>query len=342
MSDRIKLSVDSKYPMLPRRGYDSVQLLGVGPNEAVVYGRDHDSAIYRLVHLHDGIAEQHKLQLDPADLIDGPFGKEKPVLITVGGQLVLLLNLRLLFLIDPTLAVTGQLEVEKDIPELQNLPYEITCPYPDRNTGMSDTSVIPLLFVGTWDGPGQDLSAVYAMAMLDVDVEGKHARWVPCGGEHIFQFDSESFPETHLGDSKPVLHHAALRKGKLHVYTLGNSPRYVKWGMPYFGIATYDQERKLLGCPYLEVPSPEDPKKRGRYGQFSSSLQYCIITPVFRTSDPWKRKQRLFNLDTNELIKVGLPRGYSKHDVVDHAHGTYWLMSTDIFNEIHIASCSAQ
>jgi hypothetical protein len=126
----------------------------------------------------------------------------------------------------------------------------------------------------------------------------------------------------------------------LQIYTIGNSHNYVKYGMTSFGLATFDKLRRLVDLPYMECPAPNDPKKRGRYGDFTSSLKYCIMTPLFTTSDPWKRKQRLFEIDEEQLYEIALPRGFSKYNVVEHACGTYWVLSTDSAEHFQIASCS--
>lgn len=65
-------------------------------------------------------------------------------------------------------------------------------------------------------------------------------------------------------------------------------------------------------------------KKGGKECIFSSSGRYAILTPVYK-SDDWKNQQRLFDLQSRELIEVALPKEVAGYRIIDHNHDQFLL-----------------
>lgn len=336
MEPRIRLGLKSTYPSLPLEGFFGTRLVGLGPDEAVVYyehGRDRGRCV--LVHLREGRAERHELAVDPSLLALGPSHPAAPVLFRADGHLWLAVRHDLLWRVDASLRVHGEVSVEP-LPHVSDLCRSAAKGlHLATRPGATDGSVVPLFF------PGDRVLASDAtryLALLAVDAGAMQARWL--GPDPLFHLSLADFPTTRVSDGSPWVQHALFAGGRLHTYVVGNNPGHLKWGMEYFGIATYDEARRPVARPYFEHPAPDEPKKRGRKGAFTTSAAYCILTPSYPTSDPWKHTQRLFDLEANVLHEVGLPRGFTRHQVVDHAAGTFWLLEADR-SEVRIASAQA-
>ena len=283
------------------------------------------------------MATRHELQIDPALLLKG-FGISKalPVIMKSDGKLLLLVNLQLIYVIDETLRVLDEIAIENSLPYLKDLlSSRFEQLYPEPIAGFSDANIVPLFF------PGNRILASDAtryMALLQINTEQRRAAWLNYSGQCLFNFDPADYPSTLISDGSPYVHHAIWKDGTLHIYTIGNSSGYVQWGMEYFGISSYDAQGRFIGHAYLEKHPAGSPKKHGRMGNFSSSLNYCILTPFYPTSDPWKRHQRLFDLQQGVIREIFLPKGYVKYRIVDHAHDTFWLFSREAAGHFQIAA----
>ena len=60
-----------------------------------------------------------------------------------------------------------------------------------------------------------------------------------------------------------------------------------------------------------ESQDPFTAKKTGAFGFFSTSGDALLLTPVF-ASDDWKGKPKLYDLASNSLQDIAMPRGVSK------------------------------
>lgn len=81
----------------------------------------------------------------------------------------------------------------------------------------------------------------------------------------------------------------------------------------------------MKSLPFMQdYTTSGDEKKYGIEGRFTASGRFCILTSVYKTTDPWKGKQKLFDMDRGELVDVRLPRGFSKYRLIDHAGNHVW------------------
>jgi hypothetical protein len=339
MDSPISLSLNSKYS-LPRFDDSSrPRLIGLGQDEAIAYYvnfRNHGHC--RFVHLRNGRITCHELAIDPKNLKDEGRNRAWPVLLNIGDQLALLISTKLLCLLNMRLKVSARVKLDDPLPAVQEIykADRFNQPSLANRSCCSDSNTVPVLFHGDWSND------VRYMAMLKVELAKEHAEWIRFGRKFLFSFKSSDFP-TDFKIFPPHIYHAAYLKKRLYIYTTGDNSSYLKYGMHYFGLATYNGNCKQIAQPYMEKPSRRETKHRGRHGDFTSSGKYCIITPVFETSDPWKRKQRLYELSANELLECDVPRGYSKFKVVEHAHDTFWIASFEHkARDFDVASCSAQ
>lgn len=80
-----------------------------------------------------------------------------------------------------------------------------------------------------------------------------------------------------------------------------------------------------LGRLYKEA------RKGGKECIFSSSGDYAILIPAFK-SDDWKNKQKLFDLVNKQLIDIELPKGLSSYRIIDHYNDSfYWQIIISIW-----------
>jgi hypothetical protein len=348
MDSSRKLTIQHDYAPIRRRGL-SVELIAVNNNEAVAYQRNcsgENEGLCALFHLREGTTTRHELQIPHGRLMEDPYGRRhQPALFRVGRQLALLVNTKLVYLVSSSLEVTAEIEIENDLPVA--LPArggsKPQLRYPLSPACPSDSDLIPMKFCDH-DRLAPD---AHHLGMLRIDVEPSTAEWVPFGGQLLFHLPRTDFPASVVdatetfSDAIPLVYDALFRQNGLHVYTSGLPSNYIKWGMHFWGLTTYDRDVRLVDSPWIESDPENDEKKRGRLGDFTSSGRYCILTPVFPSADAWKRKQRLFDLDQQTIHEVKLPRGYTKYNLVDHADDTFWLMTEEFPREVRIASCSA-
>ena len=130
---------------------------------------------------------------------------------------------------------------------------------------------------------------------------------------------------------------AMLINDKFYIFTSGDSAFVNKWGMKNYGIFKITKKGEivetLLDSGNLQI---SDQKKRGVYGVFFSSQKYIILTPVFQ-SDEWQGKQKLFSMETKELIDIEFPRGFGKYPrVIQHSERYFWVY---LWETRHFAIC---
>lgn len=111
------------------------------------------------------------------------------------------------------------------------------------------------------------------------------------------------------------------KENELIFFTIGDLDRYRRHGMrgdvllgkiekPLFKKYKFST---LYKCEY----DKKSTKLFGRTALFTSNQQYAIIRPYFTKYDPWKKREKLFDLDTNELVSVELPRGFGEHHIIN-------------------------
>ena len=333
----VKLGLRQKYDAIPTDGYLGVGLVGTSHDSALIhflYGRKKENC--RFATLADGQITLHDLHVDPNELLDGPLlKKHPPTLVKSQGKFFLLINETHLLLLDPAFQLTRKIEIQNPFDQADRDRLGRTLFRPNLRPACSPSGRIPILFPA-----GLDATSLTVVGVLEIDLNQQSANWLTPNGCKLENLKSGDFPETHLANKEPVLYDALLRDDQLYIYTVGNSSGYVKYGMPYHGIVKYDQKLNLNSKPYFEHDDHHDEKRRGRLGRFTSSSKYCVVTPFFPTSDPWKKKQHLFDLDANEMVELRLPRGFSTYELIDHFDGTFWLVKKEPEHFL-IASCVA-
>ncbi len=75
--------------------------------------------------------------------------------------------------------------------------------------------------------------------------------------------------------------------------------------------------------------SASDFRKFGKKTTFSSSGLYCALSGKFKSSDDWKGREKLLDLQTGELFDFSLPRGYATFRFVDHQGSDFWFALED-------------
>ncbi len=135
----------------------------------------------------------------------------------------------------------------------------------------------------------------------------------------------QDFPyERWQADYQPLILKALLRNSRVYIYTMGHTDS-LGHGFPCSVLAEIGSDGRAIAKPFLEdYTGSSDSKKRGIYGEFTSSGRYCILTSTYQSTDPWNGKQMLFDMDTHQLLDVTLPRGYTKYQLIDHAGDHFW------------------
>lgn len=188
------------------------------------------------------------------------------------------------------------------------------------------------------------------LAVLTLDREKLQARWsrfVPQNGGGSFlarlfrqnpaqstlaagdlpQLSVNDFPKLAPAfDSPPLVNEALLRNGRVYIYTKGHSET-PKAGHDCSDIAEIGPDGRVLSRPFgQDYRKVDDEKKRGLAGRFTTSGRYCVLRSIYQSTDPWKGRERLFDMDTGELVDVSFPRGYTKFRITDHAGAYFWAV----------------
>ena len=192
--------------------------------------------------------------------------------------------------------------------------------------------------------PLEDGSKALYLAFLTVDAERRRAEW-SCwpqpsdagkssseqarhlAASDLLQLDASDFPgDDRFHTYRPLVNQMMARDGKVYVYTKGHRST-PKWGYEYCGTAEIGPNGRVGTLPYLEdYTTNGDSKKRGIEGRFTTSGRYCILTPIYKSTDPWKGRQKILDMTSHQLIDVQLPRKHSKYRLIDHNGEYFWLM----------------
>jgi len=186
------------------------------------------------------------------------------------------------------------------------------------------------------------------LCFLNVDIDNREAEWLlEPSPKHlrsknkVFSFFNRSKADvTHetllkvpmsefKGGRKfeAAIQNVMLKNKQIYIFTRGvHEERHHKGSHAYSALAQIDCNGDVLSKPFfLDHTLHKDQKKRGHIGIFTSSKKYCILKSIYAAADDWKGKQRLFDLETNLLEEIKLPRGYSNYKLVDHFGDDFWF-----------------
>lgn len=205
--------------------------------------------------------------------------------------------------------------------------------------GSTDSDVIPFLFKDS------GLLPVY-FAQLKVNVVERSAKWM------MLNYWDNSQEITIEKDvlEKPVkkpftILHTLNKNDQTYVFGIGDRDGgYLKYGMDYSDLCLLDEEGKVKEKIFSLGALNKGAKKGGKECLFTSSVRYAILTPVFN-SDDWKGQQKILDIDQQLLLNVGLPKGLSGYQIIDHNNDRFLLidgMRNQIIMDItSIVSCCA-
>jgi len=244
----------------------------------------------------------------------------------------------------------------KSIPQHRCDEYPIDLHPDEFQTAIGEGAILPVPVKG-------DGRTTY-ICFLDVDESAKTARWknnltatLPSSRKfRLFrkrlksnlEMNPASFlkiPSSALYShhrSKLRIEHSMIRNGHLYVFSRGNgNGKYT--GYQFTVIAQIGSDGNVISFPFhLDHRVHNDQKKRGHNGAFTSSKKYCILKSIYKSTDEWKGKQRLFDMDSHELITLQLPKGFANYDLIDHYGQDYWFqkrVKSGLHTETKIIRC---
>lgn len=206
------------------------------------------------------------------------------------------------------------------------------------SAGNTDSNIIPMLFRGS------GLFPVY-VADLQIDMQEKKAQWLNLKywqNQHAISLNETCFVKP--GKTFALLH-ALNRENFSYVYGIGDRESgYLKPGMECSELAGIDSNGKVIQTLFSLGRLYKEAKKGGKECIFSSSGQYAILTPAFK-SDEWKNQQKLLDITSRQLIDIELPKALSGYRIIDHHHNSFLLVdnySNTIFARTqHMVICQA-
>lgn len=227
-----------------------------------------------------------------SDYLSATYSEERnrPVLFSIGNEFGVIINPNELFYHASIDSEAERVNINNGNLFSRVLPQRVRIGY--SSPPVSNVSKLPVCFESNiFDGS----SRYYAF--LDFNIEKRRAKWISWSSLN----------------NQPKLDSIMLKDENVYVFTSGEKHTSVeKWGMDYYTIIRSNIKNKsvevLLDSGDLRSI---DDKKRGVHGKFTACGKYVIMTPVFN-NDEWKGKQKLFILDTKELIDIEYPRGFGK------------------------------
>ena len=247
----------------------------------------------------------------PLDYLER-FVEDKPVLFSKNGGFGIIKNQHELFFYKNIDSNPEKIVIENKKLFQQVLPPKTRLRHPNP---VSDNDLFPVCFQHTiFDGDDSRY-----VAFLHLNMERQKAKW-----ESWTNLDAKGFSAHELDEKNPPkMDSVMIKNDEVFIFTSGESVTSVnKWGMDYYGIAKTTEKGETVEI-WLDSGNLKciDQKKRGVYGVFTSSQKYVILTPVFQ-SDEWKGKQKLFSMETKELIDIEFPRGF-ENSIVAHSPLVY-------------------
>lgn len=160
------------------------------------------------------------------------------------------------------------------------------------------------------------------LMFLELSVEPFGARWVSWpGGKSGSRVTAVAYPY--------ALRDGIVKGGQVLVSSCGDRTTPA-WGYNHAAITEVSPD----GSPkrhvhYEDYENFPDVKKRGRNTLFASSGRYCAMSAYYKSTDEWKGRERLLDLDSSELIEFSLPRGFTKFRFIDHQGSDFWFAQED-------------
>ena len=261
-----------------------------------------------------------KMKLLPLDYLETFLKMESnPVLFSKGGGFGIIKNQSELFYYQNIDSNLKRIEIEEKKFFKPIFPPKVRMAY---SNPISNTDILPVCFQHTvFRG-----SEVRYLAFLNLNVEKQKAKW-----ESWTNLDSKKFPICYNEKDPPKIDSVMIKDKEIFVYTSGAMITSVnKWGMDYYGIVKITQKGEIVETLLNSGNLHEiDQKKRGVNGAFSSSQKYAFLMPVFQSCE-WKGKQKLFSIDTKEMIDIDFPRGFGKYpQIMEHFGNYFWIFLRD-------------
>lgn len=161
--------------------------------------------------------------------------------------------------------------------------------------------------------------------VLNIDLENKTAAW-----KDILTFKNEDFVSEFRSKELTIINDLIVYDNKKFAYVVGEGnciTSITKYGMTYYALIEIDDEGKILSSKISSGnlhKKYQDEKRRGILGKFTASRDFVILTPIVKNNE-WKGRQKLFNMKTETLLDIKLPRGYSKYTVVDYKDNCFFI-----------------
>ncbi len=251
---------------------------------------------------------------------------DRPVLFSKGGGFGIIKNQNELFYYQTIDINPIKIEIENKKFFQQILPAKTRLGYPNP---ISNNDILPVCFQHTVFSGNE----VRYFAFLNLNIEKQKAKW-----ESWTNLETKRLLAHHDEKNPPKIDSIMTKGENVFIFTSGGQITSVnKWGMDYYGIVKTTKKGEIVET-ILDSGNLHliDQKKRGVNGVFSSSQKFAFLTPVFQ-SDEWKGKQKLFALESKELLDINFPRGVGKYpQIVEHSENYFWIYLRDTK---HIAIC---
>lgn len=128
-------------------------------------------------------------------------------------------------------------------------------------------------------------------------------------------------------ESESIFDRLLMKDSKILFFTLGTRRNFRKYGMYryiFLGELQHDNNQKYK-LSKIHKEAFFDGKNYewelgimfGREAVFTSSHKHIIINPVYKSSDPWGYREKIYDFETEILYDVIFPRGFKKHGIFD-------------------------
>lgn len=196
--------------------------------------------------------------------------------------------------------------------------------FPNR-LGHSRGGRVPVVLTSPGDGIDQGRRA----ALLEIDEAAGRARWRTIDGgsalsgsryaDYASLLDEHQPAAVQLGSSTgkpPLILDAAWIEEHWHLYVGGFSAAYHRFGL---APSVLSRNRADLSLEAVLFQAGEE-----SFGRFCASGDRLLLTPL-RKGGPRKHKQSVFLLGERKECLPALPRGYTKHSLLEYFDGRWWL-----------------
>lgn len=168
--------------------------------------------------------------------------------------------------------------------------------------------------------------------VLEIDAAAGRARWLgtdessaPFGlraDDYAKLLDERQVgsiggPSLQWGQKSPLILDCALIGGHWHLYVGGYSRAYHRQGLAPSVLSRNGAD--------LSVEQALFQAREDSFGRLCASGDRLILTPL-RKNGPGKGKETIYHIGKNQEVAPVLPRGYTKHSIVEYADGCYWLL----------------